>query len=46
MNLNLNNGKEFVYSWNNIDAVNAKYFTALNTTGDEINLYEEEIKKN
>ncbi len=45
MNLNLNSGKEFVFAWNNIDEVNDKYFTILNSAGDEINSYEEEIRK-
>ncbi len=34
MNLNFNSGKEFVFSWNNIDSVNDKYFATLNAAGD------------
>lgn len=45
MNLNLNSGKEFVFAWNNIDEVNDKYFNTLNSTGDEVNNFEEEIRK-
>ncbi len=37
MNLNLSSGKEFLYSWHNIDNINDKYFNALNATGDETN---------
>lgn len=45
MNLNLNSGKEFIFAWNNIDEVNDKFFSTLNNTGDQINDYEEEIRR-
>ena len=34
MDLNLSNGKEFVYNWHNIDNINEKYFNTLNASGD------------
>lgn len=41
MNLNLCNGKQFVYNWHNIDSVNQKYFNMLNKTTDQYNNLEE-----